>query len=133
MTGETFTPIEQFMERYPEIAITVISEEVLRADPILVATRTHGQVGGKALWDDTEVARARRIGAIEGSAAGIVMRPAGAEPGDAGPREAEIGVTSMHGVGGIAIGEGEDDHRERPGSREVAQIRHCYGPYAIAV
>ena len=145
--GDAFATAEQFVDRHPEVqlvvrgayvsrgirALLVIDDRVLRAETLLLALHLHCEIGGKALRHGAEVERLVRIEALEPTGHGVVERPDGAEPRDAGAREAQLCVAAVHRIRRVPVFQREDHHAQLLPVSAGAQRLHRRRHHAVNV
>ncbi|MNQ64254.1 hypothetical protein D3C85_786700 [compost metagenome] len=81
----------------------------------------HGDVGAVPHRHDPDAKRVVVDKWQEATQLWIVAAWSGAHPGDAGAREAQVGVFTVHGLGGVAVFTGKHHHRQGPALSLFAQ------------
>ncbi|GAB7189043.1 hypothetical protein ATKI12_8874 [Kitasatospora sp. Ki12] len=131
---EAFAAGEELVQGHPEGAGVVAVDGVTGAEePGVRAGHLHGEVGGEALRHRPEGEWILPVEGGELAVAGVVVGFGGSHPGDAGPGEAEVGVAAVHGAGGVAVVQGEDDDAERVAPGELADPVQAGGPDPVDV
>ncbi|MNK64985.1 hypothetical protein D3C87_842700 [compost metagenome] len=121
-TLQALRTIEQLVHGHPEIQSGVeVHLKIHRPEALGIALELHGNVGAVAHWHHPDAVRIIVDEGQETAQRCVIARGGGADAGDSGTREAQVGMPAMHGVGGAAIFTGKRDHRQRRAPGFVAQ------------
>jgi hypothetical protein len=121
--GDALLAREELVQGSPEVAVAVALDGITRSEELRVGSaHPHRDVGGEALRDGAEDERVVRVERRERPRLRVVARAGRTHPRDAGAREGEIRVASVHRVGRSTVVESEDDDAERALPRTPAEL-----------